>query len=155
MDLSNLYFSRSSSMQAGNGGDREDFFKRKGINFSTTTSEGRILRSAQVCGDGWLWSFCTYVLSMCKLHCTSIIPDNVSFMFRKLIVGKVPGSWSIGNPGLRGNLLLSLHLRHRNPQICLDQRRQSKYHRKFWITMMTRIIFLVRLLTSLCRDEKS
>ena len=30
------------------GGERDTLFKRKGLNFTATTSEGRILRSSQV-----------------------------------------------------------------------------------------------------------
>jgi len=51
MDLTHLLTSCSTSYPDGgsedSSNDRGKMFKRKGINFSTTTSEGRILRSAQ------------------------------------------------------------------------------------------------------------
>ena len=54
MDLSHLL--RASETVAavsdvGAGGERDTLFKRKGLNFTATTSEGRILRSSKV---GWL-----------------------------------------------------------------------------------------------------
>ena len=47
MDLMHLLSTESSSEQEP-GQWREVLYKRKGINFSTTTSEGRLLRSSQV-----------------------------------------------------------------------------------------------------------
>ena len=53
MDLTHLLKSSTATSCPDDGledsaNDRGKMFKRKGINFSTTTSEGRILRSAQV-----------------------------------------------------------------------------------------------------------
>ena len=52
MDLLHLLSSdgkpESSGMEGTGERERETLYKRRGINFSTSTSEGRILRSSQV-----------------------------------------------------------------------------------------------------------
>ena len=51
MDLSHLLRPTekvATVSDVGFGGERDTLFKRKGLNFTATTSEGRILRSSQV-----------------------------------------------------------------------------------------------------------
>ena len=55
MDLSHLLRASetvTAVSDVGAGVERDTLFKRKGLNFTATTSEGRILRSSQV---GWLF----------------------------------------------------------------------------------------------------
>ena len=69
MDLSHLL--RASETVAavsdvGAGGERDTLFKRKGLNFTATTSEGRILRSSKV---GWLLlEMVLYYLLIIMIH---------------------------------------------------------------------------------------